>query len=464
VGRQAFLGLAVVGLGASVAPLDFAVNIAFPAITRAFDLDARGIRWVAVCYALTYGSLMLAFGALGDRIGHLRMFRAGVLLGALAFVLCALAPTYPSLLAARVLQGVAVALTLSCAPALATALFAESRRTWALSAYASMAALAGVVAPLAGGAAVAWLDWSGVYWMRVPIMLVALACVPALARSLVHAPARSVAPFEAGSAGMLATGLALLLLVPAVLRPDALVWPALPLGLAGALTLGALVRAQRASHTPLFPRHLARDATFFLDNLGNVVVQFTSFTVPLVVPYYLVRNGGWSALASGGPLACWAVGTLAGSMLAPRLIDAVGVRRAALVGGSAVVAGLAGTAFWPPVPHVPAMIICLLVQGVGLGVYQVAYSDLVVAALPVAQRGVAGSLTMVTRTVGVVLGASLLTWVVQAKEQEALFHGLGAKAAYLAGFNAVFAVAAAVAAVFFLGSGLRRGVRGDTRR
>ena len=63
-----------------------------------------------------------------------------------------------------------------------------------------------------------------------------------------------------------------------------------------------------------------------------------------------------------------------------------------------------------------------------------------------------------------VLGASLLTWVVQANEQAALFRGLGAKAAYLAGFNAVFVVAAAVAAVFFLGSGLRRGVWSDTTR
>lgn len=464
----------MIGLGASVAPLDFAVNVAFPAITRAFDLDTRGIRWVAVCYVLTYGSLMLACGALGDRIGHLRMFRAGVLLGALAFALCALAPTYPLLLAARALQGVAVALTLSCAPALATALFDESRRTWALSAYASMAALAGVVAPLAGGAAVAWLDWPGVYWMRVPLMLVVLAWMPALARALVRAPAASAraqsvsaraplasAPaFDARSAVLLAIGMALLFLVPAVLRADALLWPALPLGVAGALTLGVLVRIQRASAVPLFPPHLVRDVPFILHNLGNVVVQFTSFTVPLVVPYYLTRLGGWSALASGGLLACWAVGGLAGSMLAPRLIAALGVRRAAFAGGLAVVAGLAGTVFWPPLPHVPTLVACLLVQGVGLGVYQVAYSDLVVAALPVAQRGVAGSLTMVTRTLGIVLGASLLTWVVQAVEQGALLRGVAAHAAYLQGFSTVFAVSAGVAAAFFLVSGLCRGTWG----
>ncbi len=453
----------MVGLGASVAPLDFAVNVAFPAITSAFALDARGIRWVAVCYVLMYGSLMLAFGALGDRIGHLRMFRAGVLTGAVAFTLCALAPTYPLLLAARALQGVAVALTLSCAPALATALFAESRRTWALSIYGSMAALAGVVAPLAGGAAMAWLGWPGVYWMRVPVMLLALAWLPSLARGLTHAPARPVTAFDARSAGLLAGSLALLLLVPAVLRPDALLVPALPIGLAGLLLLAMLVRTQRASATPMFPPHLLRDLPFVLHNLGNVVVQYTSFTIPLVVPYYLTRIGGWSPLASGTMLACWAVGALAGSLLAPRVIRGLGVRRAAFAGGVLVVAGLAGTAFWPPTPQLGAMVACLLVQGVGIGAYQVAYSDLVVAALPVGQRGVAGSLTMVTRTVGVVLGASLLTWVVQAVEQASLARGLAANVAYLAGFQAVFLNAAAVSAVFFLASGLKRGTWGALR-
>ena len=116
IARAPLIGLAVVGLGASIGPLDFSVTVAFPAITRAFALQTSDIRWVAVWYVLSYGSLMLAFGALGDRIGHLRVFRLGLVLSAAAYVLCALAPSYHWLLATRVLQGVAVALTLSCGP------------------------------------------------------------------------------------------------------------------------------------------------------------------------------------------------------------------------------------------------------------------------------------------------------------------------------------------------------------
>src|SRR5687767_90095 len=116
-------GLAVVGLGASLAAMDLAVNVAFPSITAIFALETQEIRWLVVCYVLTYASLMLVFGRLGDRIGHRRIFRAGLLLSIAAYTLCALAPTYGALLGARVVQGIATALVLSCAPALATFLF-----------------------------------------------------------------------------------------------------------------------------------------------------------------------------------------------------------------------------------------------------------------------------------------------------------------------------------------------------
>src|SRR5262245_39896271 len=92
------LGLLVVGLGTLAAPLDTAVNIAFPSITRAFALDVEDIRWVVIAYVLTYASLMLIFGKLGDLLGYRRIFRLGLLVSAVGLAACALAPTYPLLL------------------------------------------------------------------------------------------------------------------------------------------------------------------------------------------------------------------------------------------------------------------------------------------------------------------------------------------------------------------------------
>ena len=522
-------GLAIVGLGASIAPLDFSVNIAFPAITAAFGLETRAIRWVAVCYVLTYGSLMLAFGALGDRIGHLRVFRAGVLLGAAAFMLCALAPSYTWLLSARVLQGVAVALTLACAPALAMALFDENRRTWALSMYGGMSALAGVIAPIAGGVTMAQLDWPGVYWFRVPIVLAAFFCVPLLARGLTSralparsarsarsaapaAPINQAAPAAARAAAaptvqvrpafdfpgmaLLAASVALLLLAPALMETNALLWPALPVALGGVLLMTVFIARQRAAATPFLPHAVMRDPDFIVPNIAAVVVQGTSFAIPLILPYYLSRIGGWTPLATGMLLSCWAAGALAGSGIAHRLLRAFGVRRTAFAAGLLVLAGLVAIALWPALPalvaevgtassaalpavsslpllsslppvstapspllpawmHLLMMVACLLLQGVGIGLYQVAYSDIVVASLPVSQRGVAGSLTMVTRTVGIVLGVSLLTWILQSVEAAALARGLEARAAFMEGFHAVYWSAAAMAGVTFAASALR---------
>src|SRR5215510_7013100 len=178
--RSAIAGLAVVGLGASLAAMDLAVNVAFPSITAAFALKTEEIRWLVVSYVLTYASLMLAFGKLGDRIGHRRVFRAGLVLAIGAYLLCALAPTYGLLLAARVVQGVSTALVLSCAPALATFLFEESKRTRALGAYASLSAIASIVAPIVGGLSIAALGWAGVFWFRVPVAVLAVVLLPLL--------------------------------------------------------------------------------------------------------------------------------------------------------------------------------------------------------------------------------------------------------------------------------------------
>src|SRR6266567_4439468 len=88
------LRLLLVGLGTSVVPLDTAVNIGFPAITGSFSLPIQMIQWVVICYVLTYASLMLAFGRVGDIFSHGRVFRIGLWWSSAAYLLCALAPRY----------------------------------------------------------------------------------------------------------------------------------------------------------------------------------------------------------------------------------------------------------------------------------------------------------------------------------------------------------------------------------
>lgn len=452
----------VVAGGASVAPLDFAVNVAFPAMTQAFGVPTDAIRWVAVCYVLTYGSLMLAFGALGDRIGHLRIFRAGLLLGTLAFALCALAPSFNGLLAARVIQGLAVALLLSCAPALATALAGEAQRTWALSTYGSLSALAALAAPLIGGASLAALGWTGVYWIRVPICVLALLALPVLERRLSRAPRATaqagastagapspVARFDTAGTALLAAGVAALLLAPALIgTPDALLASSVSAAVGASLIVAFIQREGRRPH-PFLPAATARSAAFWIINAAGAVVQFSSFAVPLISPYYLLRVVEVSPMGTGALLSVWALGSLLGAGLANRMIRARGGRSTALAAALLVVVGLAGEALWPAHLSLLAVLACLAVQGFGLGLFQVAYADLVVEALPVSARGVAGSLTMVTRTVGIVLGASIWIGILQSANQGLATGGPAAQAVFMSAFSTVHAIAATVTAVFF---------------
>src|SRR5205814_9300997 len=113
------LGLAIVGLGASLAPLDIAVNVALPAITAHFRVALGDAQWLVICYVLVYGSLMLVCGKLGDLFGHRLIFRIRLAISAVGCAACPAAPDCPPLLWARAGQGIGTALALACTPALA---------------------------------------------------------------------------------------------------------------------------------------------------------------------------------------------------------------------------------------------------------------------------------------------------------------------------------------------------------
>jgi MFS family permease len=433
------LGLAVVGLGASIAPLDFAVNIVFPAMAQSFGLQPTDIRWVAIGLVLTYGSLMLGFGALGDRIGHLRVFRAGLALATAAFALCAWAPQFWVLLVGRVLQGIAVALVLSCAPALATRIFPESSRTFALAAYGSLMAAAGVLAPLIGGLSLLTIGWPGVFAIRVPLMALALLASSPRFGLLGDAPGgaglRTETPSPGGShPAWLALALALLLTVPPLLG-ELGNRPSLPVTLSGVLAgvsgvwiLMRFVRAQRSNPKPFLPEAVARHRPFWRLQAAAVLVQFASFALPLIAPFALLGTLGQGPMASGALMALWAIGTLAGSALMPRVMARLGIGPATRLSVWLASLGLFMVALWPVIPGLAWAAASLLLQGAAVGLFQVAYGDQVIAALPAASRGVAGSLTMVTRTIGLVFGASI--WI-------ALLRAEGFMAVYLAAASAV---------------------------
>jgi MFS family permease len=433
------LGLLVVGLGTVAAPLDTAVNIAFPSITRAFALEVEDIRWVVIAYVLTYASLMLIFGKLGDLLGYRHIFRLGLLVSAAGFIACSVAPSYALLLLGRVLQGIGIALTLSCAPALATSLFEERERTRVLGIYAAIAAAGSALGPLLGGLLVERWDWNAVFWFRAPLVLVALA----LSGFLPAVPRRGAARgFDAVGAVLLVIWMSALLL--AFSAPMEIFGIALRLGLALLALAGFVAFLIRESRhpEPIVRPSLFRDIDFAIMNAASIAVYFATFGVLLLVPYYLLGTMGLDVAIGGLVLAVGAGGMVVGAWLAGALAARAQVGRLALAGVALCIAGLWAVSTWTPTTGPLVMGLSLLLQGVGLGLFQVAYTDLVTATLPLSDRGVAGSLAMVTRTLGVVGGATGLSAAFRHFETAALSAGVSATDAFLAGFQSTFLYAA----------------------
>jgi MFS family permease len=436
--------LILIGLGASVVPLDTAVNIGFPEITRSFGLPIEAIQWVVICYVLTYASLLLAFGRIGDIFGHARVFRTGLAWSVVAFLACATAPSYGWLLFCRFLQGIGAGLVISVAPALVTGLFPETRRSRAVAAFTTMFALASAFGPLLGGALVSLWGWSAVFWFRAPIALVALVFLTGLPRSA--APAQREPLDFAGAVLLALTISTLLLLINEVPRLGQQDWTAIPLFALAAGAAAALVRREARFPTPIVKLEFFRSPFFVAVNSASVLVYLTSFAVLLFVPYYLVRVAGLALPWAGAVLAASFAGTIVASPLAGRLIEPAGASRVALTGAVLGGAGLIAIGWESAAsPQATLPILAALIgQGFGVGLFQVAYMDFVLATIPRGDRGVAGSIAMLTRTLGIVSGATVLSLVFHAYETSALTGGQAPQAAFVIAFRSTLSAAGAV--------------------
>ena len=426
--RHDLLRLSPILLGTLIVPLDGMVNVAFPSVLAAFGLEVPAIQWLIICYVLTYGSLLLAVGRIGDVFGHARVFRFGLAWSAVAFVACALAPSYGALLGARVMQGVGAALVLGCGPALATGLFPEAMRVRALAVYATGVAAGGALGPLLGGLVVQALGWDAVWWVRAPIALAALAWARGLATPARDAPRE---PFDLAGAVLLSAAVALAVL--ALNQAPAPVAAALGVAAIGCAA-GFVWRSGRTAH-PIIDLGLFRRPGFAALNLATMLVHLAGFAVMLLVPFYLARVLGLPPMLLGLVLAANALGAMAGSSLGGWLAPRRGARAVAAGGAVLSATGLLlvglGGPLWVLVP-------ALAVQGLGIGLFTLAYTDVVTATMRREDRGVAGSLTQVTRTLGVVGAASLLTLGFGVVEASRLAAGAAAQDAFLAAFRAVF--------------------------
>jgi len=436
--RSRPIAVAALCLGTIAVQFDSAVNIAFPDLVKSFALQIPEIQWIVIAYTLTYAALMLVFGRVGDIFGHRTIFLLGAATSVVAFVLCTIAPTYPLLLAARVLQGIGAALTLSCGPALITSLYAEDRRAQVLSTYTLLIGLGGGLGPIVGGLLVERFGWPGVYAFRAPLSLAALVAGFALPVATRHAARQG---FDALGALLLVLAITAMLLALNQLNSRDQLAATLALFAISALLGFAFAWHEGRTAHPILDVKYFRDADFSLLNVAHTLLGLAGFAIFLLAPFYLDAVGHLSAPVAGLVLATGPFGMILSAPAAARLSKAIHPRRMALIGAALSAIGLFTISLLGERLSLTAFILAGFAQGFGMGLFQVAYFDIATATLPKENRGVAGSLVLMTRTVGIVMGASLLTLAFRALSSAS---GSGGQAALLAGFSGAFMIAGSI--------------------
>lgn len=443
--------LLAICLGTLLGPLDSAVNIAFPDITASFQLELQSIRWVVIFYVATYASLMLVFGRVGDLFGHHRVFGIGLVVCIIAFIICGTARTYDLLLISRTLQGIGTAMVLSCGPALATNLFSENDRPRVLGTYAMMFGLGGAVGPSLGGLLVEVWGWPAVFWFRLPIAVAALAL---LAFLKMPSPPRDAGRFDlTGSAFLaLATGSVLLTFSQLQSAHEQPLKFAI-LCAATLIMIAIFFKSSRKAPSVVLDWRAFTQLPFAWINITNVVVSFAAFAVMLFVPYFLVRISNLPVWQSGIVMAAGPLAMMAASLVGGQFARAAGSGRLALAGAISVAAATGLISLWEPSTTRVVLAASLLLHGVGLGLFQIACLEIVATTLPKTNRGVAGSLVMVMRTVGIVIAASILTIVFAGIDQNSAARG--ASGSFVIAFQLTFSIVAIALFVYIAISCLR---------
>jgi EmrB/QacA subfamily drug resistance transporter len=286
-------------LGSGIALLDSTVvNVALPTIQDDLGGGLAAQQWVANAYLLTLGSLILVGGSLGDLFGERRVFELGVGSFGVASLLCAVAPTIETLIAARALQGIAGALLTPSALAVIVNTFSEPERGPAIGSWTAWLGIATVIGPLAGGELLAIASWRWIFLINLPLVA---ACV-VLIRIAIPAMERPAGGRRVDVIGGALCAAGLGGPVFALIEQPRLGWSSIavigPL-LAGLALLIAFVLYESRASDPMLPLGLFRRRNFTAGNLETLAMYAGLSILFFFLTIFLQQIGGYSPLQAG---------------------------------------------------------------------------------------------------------------------------------------------------------------------
>jgi EmrB/QacA subfamily drug resistance transporter len=399
--------LALTGIGSLMVALDtLVVSTALSTIRVDLHASIEELEWTVNAYALSFAVLMLTGAALGDRFGRRRMFAAGLGVFALASAACALAPGVGWLIAARAVQGVGAALVTPLALGILSAAFPPERRGAAIGIFSAITGLAVASGPFVGGAVVQGIDWAWIFWLNVPIGLLAIPFV-----------LTKIDESFGGDTSLDIPGLALVTsaalgIVWGLVRGNSSGWGSVEVIAAlagGALLLVAFVAWELRAAQPMLPMRFFRSRAFAAGNTAMFFVFASLFGAVFFFAQLLQTGLGYGPLDAGLRLLPWTATFMLVAPIAGTLADRIG-ERPLMVGGLLIQAvGLAWVALIAaPSLAYSELVVPLIVAGVGVSMAIPAAQNSVVGSVAVEAIGKAAGTNSMVRELGGVFGIAIL--------------------------------------------------------
>jgi len=392
------------------------VNVALPAIRRDLGATTAGLEWVIDAYTLVLASLLMLSGSIADRFGRRRVFQLGLALFTGASALCSLAPSLGVLIAFRMLQAVGASMLNPVAMSIITNVFVEPKaRARAIGTWGAVVGVSMGLGPLVGGALTQAIGWRSIFWINLPIGLLALV----LARLFVP-ESKAERARRADPVGQVLLFGGLLALICAIIEGPRLGWNSL--GVAALFTVAAaasvtLVLYEPRRAEPLLELRFFRSVPFASATLV-AILAFAAFSGFLFLnALYLQEVRGMRPFQTGLYTLPLALATVVCSPISGFLIGRGGTRVPLVLAGGGIAGSallLAGLDARTPLAHVVA---AYVIFGVGFGLVNAPITNTAVSGMPRARAGLAAAIASTSRQVGASLGVAIGGTIAQGRHR-----------------------------------------------
>jgi EmrB/QacA subfamily drug resistance transporter len=386
------------------------VNITLPRITEFFKTDIKSISWVVNGFALAFAVPLITASRLADQFGRKRIFCIGLALFAITSLLVGKAPTVNLLVFFRVLQGLSAALLVPVTLPIVLRLFPAEKSGTVIGAWAAIAGLAAASGPALGGVISEKIAWQWIFYINIPIGLLALV----LTLFLIEESRDESASHAIDWPGMASLSAGSFSLVYALIKANDLGWSSptiLGLFALAALSFGLFAFAEKRSKEPMLPLDMLRSVPFSAGNLTLFVLGMGMMNGVFFLAFFLTQVMGKTELEAGIVVTALPLSSTIFSAISGLLSDRLGSRWFTTAGMAIVAASVVIYAGLTPTASNADIIWRLVIMGAGIGTAMAPVVGSTVRAVAADKVGIASGVGNMTRTVGTVLGVAIIVTV-----------------------------------------------------